>query len=184
MEFDGQAENTHALSQIPCFRDCSKSELSEIDRLTDRSTVPAGRVLVREGAMGRDLFVIISGNAMVTCRGALVNLLGPGDYFGELGAIETGLRSATVTATSDLEVLLVGTEAFTTFMADVPGLRAALLQGLAKRLRSADDTIEEMRLTIGRQPRSRPPAGAGIEPIFSCEPVMPTPVVPAPVIHT
>jgi CRP/FNR family cyclic AMP-dependent transcriptional regulator len=164
--FDRPTEDTHYLSQIPCFRACSTIQLSEIDRIADRSAVPSGQVLVQEGAAGRELFIIVSGRAMVTCRGLLVNLLGPGDYFGELAAIESGSRGATVTATSDLDVLMIGPDEFSTLVAEIPSFRAVLLQGMAQRIRTADDTIEDMRLKIGELPKSRPPAGAGIKPIF------------------
>jgi CRP/FNR family cyclic AMP-dependent transcriptional regulator len=137
---------TSELLDIPGFRGCSPKQLAEIDRLTDRSTALPGRVLVREGMIGRELFVIISGTATVTRHGRLMTTLGPGDYFGELGAIDTGHRNATLTAISTLTVLIIGPREFGTLMADIPGFRDALMRGMARRLRAADDTIERMRI--------------------------------------
>jgi CRP/FNR family cyclic AMP-dependent transcriptional regulator len=141
-EFRTAIENE--LLHLPGFGGCSQKQLTEIDRLTDRSVALPGRVLVREGMIGRELFIIISGSATVTRHGRLVTTLGPGDYFGELGAIDTGHRNATLTAISTLDVLIIGPREFGALMADIPGFRDALLRGMARRLRAADDTIERM----------------------------------------
>jgi CRP/FNR family transcriptional regulator, cyclic AMP receptor protein len=135
---------THELLQIPSFRGCSSKQLAQIDRLTDISEVPAGRVLVREGAISRELYVIVSGTATVTQGGRLLNTLGSGELFGELGAIDIGRRDATLTAISHLRVLTIGPREFGTLVADVPSFRDMLLRGMAKRLRAADETIASM----------------------------------------
>ena len=139
------------LLDIPGFRGCSAKQLAEIDRLTDRSVAMPGRVLVREGMIGRELFVILSGTATVTRRGRLVTTLGAGDYFGELGAIDTGHRNATLTAISALSVMIIGPREFS--CPDVGTSRASatpLLRGMARRLRAADDTIERMQVSQRR----------------------------------
>jgi CRP-like cAMP-binding protein len=142
---ESRTANTELLD-IPGFRGCSVKQLAEIDRLTDRSVAMPGRVLVREGMIGRELFVILSGTATVTRRGRLITTLGPGDYFGELGAIDTGHRNATLTAISTLTVMIIGPREFSALMSDIPGFRDALLRGMARRLRAADDTIERMQV--------------------------------------
>jgi CRP-like cAMP-binding protein len=142
---DSRTVNSELLD-IPGFGGCSVKQLAEIDRLTDRSVALPGRVLVREGMIGRELFVILSGRATVTRRGRLITTLSAGDYFGELGAIDTGHRNATLTAISTLTVLIIGPREFSALMADIPGFRDALLRGMARRLRAADDTIERMQV--------------------------------------
>jgi CRP-like cAMP-binding protein len=69
-----------------------------------------------------------------------VNILHTGDYFGELAAIEAVPRSATVQATTDLDVLIVGPREFETMM-DIPGFRNTLLSGMSRRIREADDRL-------------------------------------------
>ena len=68
----------------------------------------------------------MEGTATVTHEGNVVNILRAGDYFGDLAAIEAVPRSATVEATTDLEVLIVGPREFESMM-EVPGFRNALL---------------------------------------------------------
>ena len=70
----------------------------------------------------------------------MVNVLRAGDYFGELSAIEPAPRSATVTATTDLDVFIIGPREFETMM-DIPGFRNALLTGMSRRIRDADDKV-------------------------------------------
>jgi CRP/FNR family cyclic AMP-dependent transcriptional regulator len=142
----------HQLLKVPGFGGCSTRQLAEIDRLTDTAVALPGRVLVREGMIGRELFIILSGTATVTRRGRLVTTLGAGDYFGELGAIDTGHRNATLTAISTLTVLNIGPREFSALMADIPGFRDALLRGMARRLRAADDIIERLQVGIDADP--------------------------------
>ena len=90
------------------------------------SACAGGEVILREGRLGRELFIILDGTVVVTRAGRVVNEWGPGDYFGEFAAIEAAPRSATVTATSDLDVLIVGPREFDAMM-EIPGFRNALL---------------------------------------------------------
>jgi CRP-like cAMP-binding protein len=131
-------ERLAALEAVPMFRACSRKQLELVARLADNVTVEAGEVLAREGRIERELFVIMSGEAQVSRAGTPVARLGAGDYFGELAVLDAGPRDATVTAISDLEVLIVGQREYATMVADIPGLRDALLKGMAKRLRAAD----------------------------------------------
>jgi len=131
-------ERLAALEAVPMFRACSRKQLELVARLADNVSVEAGEVLAREGRIERELFVILDGQAQVTRAGTAVAQLGAGDYFGELAVLDAGPRDATVTALTDLDVLIIGQREYATMVADVPGLRDALLRGMAKRLRAAD----------------------------------------------
>jgi CRP/FNR family transcriptional regulator, cyclic AMP receptor protein len=127
-------EQLRAVDQL---RDCTEAQLGEVARLAERIQVGEGEVLAREGRIGREFFLILSGTVAVTQKGRRVNTLGPGDFFGELAALNPGPRNATVTALSDLDVLIIGPREFTA-MADIPGFRDALLRSMAGRLRTMD----------------------------------------------
>ncbi len=96
-------------------------------RLAEQVKVDQGEILVREGQSDRDLFLILAGTVEVVQAGRRVNALGPCDFFGELGALNRGPRSATVTALSDLELLVIGPREFDA-LAQIPGFRNALLK--------------------------------------------------------
>ena len=100
------------LQAVPWFAACTEDQLAEMARIAERLQIQAGEVILREGRLGRELFVILEGTATVTRAGHVVNVLHAGDYFGELAAIEAEPRSATVQATTDLDVLIVGPREF------------------------------------------------------------------------
>jgi CRP/FNR family transcriptional regulator, cyclic AMP receptor protein len=142
----------HELTSVPGFTGCSKKQLALVDRLTYRVTVPAGNVVIRERSFGTEAFVIVSGTAAVTRQDRLVTTLGPGDYFGELAAIDTARRNATLTALSELTLLVISPREFATLVADIPGFRSVLLRNMTKKLRAADETIETMRIVFHDSP--------------------------------
>jgi CRP-like cAMP-binding protein len=128
------------LQGVPWFAECTDEQLTEIARRAERLQVQEGEVILREGRLGRELYIILDGTVVVTRAGKPVNQLGPGDYFGELAAIEEAPRSATVTATSELDVLIVGPRELQAMMG-IPGFRNALLVGMSRRIRDADDKL-------------------------------------------
>jgi CRP-like cAMP-binding protein len=122
------------------FRACTRAQLHEVERLAERIQVGSGEVLAREGRIGREFFLILSGTVSVTKKGRRVDTLGPGEFFGELAAINPGPRTATVIALSDLDVLIIGPREFAA-MAGIPGIRDALLKTMARRLQAADEQL-------------------------------------------
>ena len=136
----GAVAGPEHLQGVPWFAACTEEQLSEMARIAERLRIQAGEVILREGRLGRELFVILEGTATVTRAGRVVNILRPGDYFGELAAIEAVPRSATVQATTELDVLIVGPREFETMM-EIRGFRNALLAGMSRRIREADDRL-------------------------------------------
>jgi CRP/FNR family transcriptional regulator, cyclic AMP receptor protein len=96
------------LKSIDPFRKCTKAQLRGVARLAEQVKVDQGEILVREGQRDRELFLILDGTVEVVQAGRWVNALGPCDFFGELGALNHSPRSATVTALSELELLVIG----------------------------------------------------------------------------
>src|SRR5271157_815086 len=136
----GRSAEPGSLQGVPWFAACTDEQLREVARIAERLHIQAGEVILREGRLGRELFVILEGTATVTRAGRVVNIRHAGDYFGELAAIEAVPRSATVTATTDLEVLIIGPREFEAMM-EIPGFRNALLTGMSRRIREADDRL-------------------------------------------
>lgn len=79
---------TQRLRGVPWFATCTDDQLHEIARIAERLHVHEGEVVLREGRLGRELFILLDGTVVVTRAGRVVNEWGPGDYFGELAAID------------------------------------------------------------------------------------------------
>lgn len=126
------------LSELPLFSSCSKRELARIARAGDEVRVEKGKVLVDQGEMGREAFVILSGEAAVKRNGRKIATLGPGDPVGELALLDRGPRTASVVATTDLSVFVLSTRGFNAVLDDAPGLSRKLLAFLAGRVRELD----------------------------------------------
>jgi CRP/FNR family cyclic AMP-dependent transcriptional regulator len=93
------------LKSIPLFEDVPDDELRQIAPFADEVNVDAGKELVREGDFSYEFFAIEDGEAEVTRGGDHVADLGPGDFFGEIGLLEKDLRTASVTAKSDMRLV-------------------------------------------------------------------------------
>jgi CRP/FNR family cyclic AMP-dependent transcriptional regulator len=125
------------LRRVPLFSGLGDRELERIaDRFQERR-FSEGAVVVAEGASGTSFFVIGEGNATVSVGGELIASLGPGDYFGEMAVVDEGVRSASVTAATDLRSYFLTPWDFRPLVEEHPQLAWALLQNLARRLRAA-----------------------------------------------
>lgn len=126
------------LVRVPLFSACNKKELAEIAKYSEHLSIKAGTVLTTEGKPGHEFFVILEGKAQVNKGGVDVNVLGPGDFFGELALLDRAPRNATITAITDLDVVLLGQREFTAALDTVTTLAHKLLVGQAKRIHSID----------------------------------------------
>jgi len=126
------------LGKVRLFSNCNKRELARIAALTDEVDVPEGKVIVRQGDPGRECFVIAEGKARATIRGKGSQRLGPGSFFGEMALLDQGPRSATVTAETDMHLLVLGSREFSSLVNEVPTVSVRMMRGLAERLRSAE----------------------------------------------
>lgn len=126
------------LSKVEIFEAFSRKELGQLGRLAEQIEISEGKDLTKEGTTGREFFVITKGQAGVYRKGKKVASLGPGKFFGELSLIDGGPRNATVTADSNMEVIVLGQREFLGLMHDVPTMAMKVIKGMASRLREAD----------------------------------------------
>ena len=126
------------LGRMWLFSACSKRDLQLIGRASDEVTVEKGKQLTEEGRPGHEFYLILDGQAVVKAKGKKVATLGAGEYFGELSLLHKGPRNATVTAESDLRLLVLGQREFNGLLDEVPGLAHKVLRTMATRLREAD----------------------------------------------
>jgi CRP/FNR family cyclic AMP-dependent transcriptional regulator len=130
----GKNSKAAAIARVPLFSRCSRSQLNQIAQLADEVDLPAGRTLTKEGARGREFFVILEGTADVRRAGRLISSLRGGDFLGEIALITDVPRTATVTTTSAVHALVVASREFRQLLNTSPEIQGKVLQAVAERL--------------------------------------------------
>ncbi len=125
------------LRRVRLFAELDDRELEQLAQQLHERRFPEGAEVTSEGAGGAGFFVIAEGNADVSVGGEHRASLRPGDFFGEIALIDTGLRSASITAATDLLCYGLTPWEFRPFVEEHPKVGWALLQVLARRLRDA-----------------------------------------------
>jgi CRP-like cAMP-binding protein len=105
-------------------------------------------VLCNENETGNECYIVIDGQAAVTIGGQHVATIEPGGFFGEMALLDGGPRIATVTAASDMELLVLSRREFLELIDQVPSVTRRLLEGLGARLRDADLRLHPNRLGV------------------------------------
>jgi CRP/FNR family transcriptional regulator, cyclic AMP receptor protein len=136
------AEAEERLAQVPLFSGIKPKELKKLGKRMTERTFSEGEEIMREGKSGLGFFVIEDGNATVSVGGKIVRTLGPGEHFGEVALIDSGPRSATVVASTDLRCRGMSVWEFKPFVEEHPEVAWALLETLVSRLREAEGPVE------------------------------------------
>ncbi len=135
-----QDEKMERLQEVPLLEDCTGRQLREIARITDVAEFPAGAVLARAGDPGEEFYLIVDGSARVDVPGGKQGKLMPNDFFGEMSLIDGGPRSATVTAETDIRVLVIRRRNFATLLREAPALTLKILTTLSRRVRQLEQS--------------------------------------------
>lgn len=139
------------IRSLPIFAGCTEPELDEIDRLADEVHVAAGRTILRQGDLGQEFAVIISGEADVVKDGKKVATLGPGSYFGEVALLDAVTRTASIVAATDMTLEVIDRRGFNTLLDDLPRLSRSMLRGTARRLAELEDECTQLRHQLAGQ---------------------------------
>ncbi len=130
---------------LPIFAGCTEDQLGEIDRLADEVHVEAGRTVLRQGDLGQEFALIVSGEADIVKDGAVVARIGPGAYFGEVALLDSITRTASVVAATDLTLEVIDRRGFNTLLDDLPSLSRSMLKGMASRMAELEDELHQLK---------------------------------------
>jgi CRP-like cAMP-binding protein len=123
----------HELENVPLFSSLDADQLAKISDWFHVQNAREGMRLVGEGAPGYTFFVLVDGTAEVSAASKTVAELGSGDFFGELAILGDGRRTATVTSTSPVRLLVMfGTE-FRQLEAAYPEIASRLIETMRTR---------------------------------------------------
>ena len=125
--------NQARLKDVPFFSMLKKKELELVARQADEVDVPAGKVLAEQGTFGDQFFIVEEGTAAVTRDGQPVAALGPGDFFGEMALLDSDRRTATVTATTPMTLIVMTRSSFRAIDAAMPRVHEVVVEAIEQR---------------------------------------------------
>ena len=143
------------------FAGCRDSDLHHIQRNSTESAVPEGFALCREGVLGRESFVILDGEAVVSIGGREMARLGPGSIVGEMALLDGGERTATVTAATPMRVLVLTGPELEEILSTVPTVARRVLKSYRPH---------EGYWPTEYYPTKRAAARAKYQPLFDADP--------------
>ena len=132
------------LKNVRLFSACNDKELGRIASLVDEINVEKGRVLTKEGEQGGEAFIIADGKASATLRKKKLATYGPGALFGEMSLLDHGPRAATITADTEMHLLVLDPRSFVSLLDEVPSVARKILRVLAERLREIEKAPKDL----------------------------------------
>jgi CRP-like cAMP-binding protein len=128
---DGKVE---LIKKVPLFSKLKKKELEEVAHIADELDLPTGKVMAEEGDRGREFFVLLEGEADVTKGDRSINTMHEGDFFGEIALVTEMPRTASVTATTEVRVLVITERDFRALLKHSPEVSRGVAEALAERV--------------------------------------------------
>ncbi len=118
------------LGRIPLLNWCNREELLDVAAVAHPVRMARGDTIFSEGEKGAELYLLVHGDVSVVRDGAGIAHMGPGSTFGEMALLDQSVRSASVEALTDGELLVITRDAFFTLLKSNPSLAVKLLWNL------------------------------------------------------
>ena len=134
MRLFSQDTKVRALKGVPLFEGLSRRELVQLERVCEDLEIEPGRVLCKEGEVGREFFVLVDGKVQVSRKGRRVATLTGGDFVGEIALVTELPRTATVTAETPLRLFVLTSREFHAVLDRDRNVERKVLRALARRL--------------------------------------------------
>lgn len=128
---DGKVE---LIRKVPLFSKLKKKELEDVAHIADELDLPEGKTMAIEGDRGREFFVLLEGEAEVTKGEQRINTMREGDFFGEIALVTHMPRTASVTATTPVRVLVITERDFAALIKRSPDIAHGVAEALAERI--------------------------------------------------
>jgi CRP-like cAMP-binding protein len=139
------------LRKHPIFCDLDPEALDQLCRYAKHATLKRGAAIFSKGDPGNSLVAVIRGTVKISIssaegRSAILNLIGPGEIFGEVALLDGLARTADATANSNCEIFVIDRREFLPFVRSQPALAMKFIELLCARLRWTSDQVEEVIL--------------------------------------
>jgi CRP-like cAMP-binding protein len=130
----GKDAKIELLKKVPLFSRLDKKHLQAVAQITDELDLPAGKEMATEGDRGREFFVLLDGEADVKKGDRSINTMKTGDFFGEIALVTKMPRTASVTATTPVRVLVITERDFDALLKKSPEVGRNVAEALAERV--------------------------------------------------
>ena len=139
------------LRKHPIFSDLDSEALDQLCRYAKHTVLKRGATIFSKGDPGNSLYAVISGTVKISLsspdgRNAILNLVGPGELFGEMSVLDGQDRSADATANANCEIYVIDRRDFLPFVRSQPALSMKFIELLCNRLRWTTDQVEQVIL--------------------------------------
>jgi CRP/FNR family cyclic AMP-dependent transcriptional regulator len=143
--------STAVLKAVPLFSSCPDEQLRMLAAVVTRKSVSRSTTVMASGDPNDSLYIVLSGRLKVLMsdsdgKEVILSILGPGEFFGEMGLIDDSPRSASVTAIEPCELLSIAKRDFKKCLSENFEMSMAVMRGLVRRLREADRKIGSLAL--------------------------------------
>lgn len=151
---DARRPSSNKLSVLrkhPYFTDLAPEAFEQLFRYAKLTTYKRGATICSKGDPGNSLFAVISGTIKISVsspdgRNAILNLIGPGEVFGEMSVLDGQPRSADATANTNCEIFVIDRRDFLPFVRSQPTLAMKFIELLCAKLRWTSDQVEQVIL--------------------------------------
>lgn len=131
----------------PVFRDAEAAAVEQLCRRAKRVHVKRGAKVFLKGDAGTALFVVMQGTVRMSSSSAegsnaLLNLIGPGEIFGEIAVLDGLARTTDAIANTDCDILTIDRRDFMPFLRGQPDVAMKLIEQLCARLRWTSEQVE------------------------------------------
>jgi len=139
------------LRKHPIFCDLEPGALDQLCRYAKYTTFKRGAMIAAKGDTGNNLFAVLSGTVKISSsspdgRNAILNLIGPGEIFGEIAVLDGAPRSADAIANTNCELYIIDRRDFLPFVRSQPALAMKFIELLCARLRWTSQQVEQVIL--------------------------------------
>ena len=143
--------STAVLKTVPLFTTFPEDQLRMLTTMVTRKSAPRSTTIMAGGDATDSLYIVLSGRLKVMMsdsegKEVILTILGPGEFFGEMGLIDDEPRSATVMTIEPCELLSIAKRDFKKCLAENFEMAMAVMRSLVKRLREADRKIGSLAL--------------------------------------
>ena len=143
--------STAVLKAVPLFASFPEDQLRVLATMVLRKSAPRSNTIMAGGDPTDSLYIVLSGRLKVMMsdsdgKEVILSILGPGEFFGEMGLIDDSPRSASVVTIEPCELLSISKRDFNKHLAENFAMAMAVMRGLVRRLREADRKIGSLAL--------------------------------------